>query len=138
MKFFALLAIAICHATAFAATTPASTNTVSWPTTPLSIKDAVEVALRQNSAVLKSQADLEAVYGVVVQTRAIQLPRVAATAAHTLTDQGAIEQAPFAAGIRTPDQAWNVRVQITQSIYEGGKIESALRTAKLTPLRRHE
>ena len=127
MKYTALLAAALCHTALFAAS-----NTVSWPTTPLSIKDAVEVALRQNSAVLKSQADLEAVYGVVVQTRAIQLPRVTGSINHSLTDQGAIEQAPFAAGIRTPDQAWNVRVQITQSIYEGGKIESALRTANLT------
>ncbi len=109
----------------------ATTNTV-WPTAPLSLTEAVEIALRQNSAVRKSQSDLEAVYGVVVQTRAIQLPRVNATARHTLTDQGAIEQYPFAGGIRTPDQAWGVRVQITQSIYEGGRIESALRRAILT------
>lgn len=110
----------------------AATNTVAWPTAPLSLKDAVEVALRQNSAVLKSQADLQAVYGVVVQTRAIQFPRVTGTVNHTLTDQGAIEQFPFSGGTRTPDQAWNVRVQITQSIYEGGKIDSAKRTADLT------
>ena len=109
-----------------------ATNLVSWPTAPLSLRDAVEVALRQNSAVLKSKADLEAMYGVVIQTKAIQLPRVSATGAHTLTDQGAIEQFPFGGGIRTPDQSWAVRVQITQSIYEGGKIESALRTARLT------
>lgn len=109
-----------------------ATNTVAWPSAPLSLREAVEVALRQNSAVLKSQADLEAVYGIVIQTKAIQLPRVTATANHTLTDQGAIEQFPFGGGVRTPDQAWNVRVQITQSIYEGGKIESALRTARLT------
>ncbi|MFA6547011.1 MAG: TolC family protein [Limisphaerales bacterium] len=109
-----------------------ATNTVSWPTTPFSLKDAVDVALRQNSAVLKSQSDLEAVYGVVAQTKSIQLPKVGMSASHTLTDQGAIEQFPFGAGINTPDQSWGVRVQITQSIYEGGKIESALRTAALT------
>ena len=79
MKYTALLAAALCHTALFAAS-----NTVSWPTTPLSIKDAVEVALRQNSAVLKSQADLEAVYGVVVQTRAIQLPRVTGSINHSL------------------------------------------------------
>lgn len=109
-----------------------ATNNVAWPTTPLSLRDAVEVALRQNSAVLKSQSDLEAAYGVVVQTRAIQLPRVGFTGSHRLTDQGAIEQFPFAGGVRTPDQTWGVRVQITQSVYEGGRIESALRTANLT------
>ncbi len=132
----ALLLPALANAASLPAITNAppakATNAVSWPTAPLSLRDAVEVALRQNSAVLKSQSDLAATYGVIVQTRAIQLPRVTGTLNHTLTDQGAIEQAPFAAGIRTPDQAWNVRVQITQSIYEGGRIESAKRTADLT------
>lgn len=141
MKRIILLPVAaLLPLLAVAADQPAVTNAppakaitaVSWPTTPLSLQDAVDVALRQNSAVLKSQSDLEAAYGVVVQTRAIQLPRVGFTGNHTLTDQGAIEQFPFAGGIRTPDQAWGVRVQITQSIYEGGKIASALRTASLT------
>jgi outer membrane protein TolC len=108
-----------------------ATNIVSWPTAPLSLKDAVEVALRQNSAVRKSQSDLEAAYGVVVQTRAVQYPTIRATGFHTLTDQDAIEQ--VAGGFfRSPDQAWQLRVQVTQSIYEGGRIDSARRTAHLT------
>jgi len=110
---------------------PANTNTVSWPSTALSLRDAVEVALRQNSEVQKSKADLEAAFGVVVQTRAIQYPTVRATGFHTLTDQAAIEQ--VAGGFfRAPDQAWQLRVQVTQSIYEGGRIDSAKRTAELT------
>lgn len=122
-----------------AAEKPAATNaqpaltstTVSWPTTPLSLRDAVDVALRQNSAVLKSKADLEVAYGVVMQTKAIQLPRVGFSINHTLTDQDAIEQFP-GGFFRSPDQAWNVRVQVTQSVYEGGRIDSALRTAGYT------
>ncbi len=138
MKRIILLPLAaLLPVLAFAADKPGVTNSppaksIAWPTTPLSLRDAVEVALRQNSAVLKSQADLAAAYGVVVQARAVQFPRVTGTINHSLTDQGAIEQAPFAAGIRTPDQSWNVRVQLTQSIYEGGKIDSAKRTADLT------
>ena len=138
MKLRTLLCLAsLCPAAVFAAAptnapVTKATNTVSWPTAPLSLREAVDVALRQNSAVLKSQADLAATYGVVVQTRAVQYPTVRATANHTLTDQGAIEQFPFGGAFRTPDQAWAVRVQVTQSIYEGGKIESAKRTADLT------
>ncbi len=140
MKRILLLSVAIASAAlAHAAEIPVITNVPpakpaasAWPTTPLSLVDAVEVALRQNSAVLKSQYDLEAAYGVVMQTRAIRLPRVGGTINHTLTDQGAIEQFPFGGGTRTPDQSWNVRVQVTQSIYEGGRIESAKRTADLT------
>ena len=70
-------------------------------------------------------------YGVVTQLRAIQLPRVTATANHTLTDKDAIDQ--FPGGFFTsPDQTWAVRVQVTQSVYEGGKIDSAKRSAELT------
>ena len=138
MKRIILLPLAaLLPVLAFAADKPGVTNSppaksVPWPTAPLSLRDAVEVALRQNSAVLKSQADLAAAYGVVVQARAVQFPRVAGSINHTLIDQGAIEQFPFGGGSRTPDQSWNVRVQITQSIYEGGKIDSAKRTADLT------
>ncbi|NBV22231.1 MAG: TolC family protein [Proteobacteria bacterium] len=109
----------------------AVTNAVAWPTTPLSLRDAVEVALRQNSAVLKSKSDLEAAHGVVMQTRAIQLPRVGFTGYHTLTDKEAIEQYP-GGFFASPDQAWALRVQVTQSIYEGGRIDSALRVAGYT------
>jgi len=108
-----------------------STNAVAWPNAPLSLREAVEVALRQNSAVQRSQADLAATYGIVVQTRALQYPTVRASAFHSLTDQNAIEQ--VAGGFfHAPDQAWQVRVQVTQSIYEGGRIDSAKRTADLT------
>lgn len=138
MKRFVLFSnLVLLSVAAFAAAPPTVTNAppaknVAWPTAPLSLRDAIEVALRQNSAVRKSQSDLEAAYGVVVQTRAVQFPRVTGTINHTLTDLGAIEQFPFGGGTRTPDQSWNVRIQVTQSIYEGGKIDSAKRTADLT------
>lgn len=138
MKHIALFTlVALAAVTVSAAERPAATNALAavkgptWPTAPLSLRDAVEVALRQNSEVLKSKADLEAAYGVVVQTRAIQLPRLAASASHTLTDINAIEQFPGGA-FRAPDQSWLVRVQLTQSVYEGGRIQSAKRTADLT------
>jgi len=141
MKYIALSTlvalVALAAFTVSAAERPTTTNALAavkaptWPTAPLSLRDAVEVALRQNSEVLKSKADLEVAYGVVVQTRAIQLPRLAASASHTLTDLNAIEQFPGGA-FRAPDQAWLVRVQLTQSVYEGGRIQSAKRTADLT------
>lgn len=135
MKVALLLAAALLPVAVFAAapTNPPVplTNAVAWPTAPLSLRDAVEVALRQNSAVQRSEASLAASYGVVVQTRAIQYPTVRATGFHSLTDANAIEQ--VAGGFfRAPDQAWQLRVQLTQSIYEGGRIDSAKRAADLT------
>ena len=138
MKNIALsILVTLAAVTSPAAERPAATNALAavkapvWPSAPLSLRDAVEVALRQNSEVLKSKADLEAAHGIVVQTRAIQLPRLSATASHVLTDINGIEQFPGGA-FRAPDQSWLVRVQLTQSIYEGGRIQSAKRTADLT------
>src|SRR5262249_46729433 len=51
----------------------ALTNLPPWLTHPLSLADALNVALEQNGVILKAKNDLEASYGVVVQTRAITL-----------------------------------------------------------------
>ena len=36
--------------------------------------DAVNIALQQNANILKGKSDLEAAYGVVIQTKAVALP----------------------------------------------------------------
>ena len=50
----------------------ASTNLF---THPLSRVEAVEMALRQNSTILKGRADLRASYGIEIQLRSVALPR---------------------------------------------------------------
>ena len=63
--------------------TPASQNTTrssgtnAFITQPMSLAEAVNVALQQNPNILQRQKDLEAAAGVVIQTRAIALPRSA-------------------------------------------------------------
>ncbi|MBI4663166.1 MAG: TolC family protein [Verrucomicrobia bacterium] len=113
-----------------------STNAPAWLTQPLSLEDALQIALRQNGAILKGQADLEAAHGVVVQTRAIAIPKVRGTSGYTFDN--AIEKFPFAAPGLPPDainpgeNRWTGSLRIEQLIYEGGRIRSSLRTAKLT------
>src|SRR6266851_3760143 len=109
-----------------------------WLTRPLSVAEAVDVALRQNSSILRGKADLEAAYGVVVQTRAIVLPKLRATSGYTFDD--AIEKlnSPTSipgftgVGINPSENKWAANISVVQSIYQGGRINSALRTAKLT------
>ena len=43
---------------------------------PLSLADAVNLALQRNPNILRAQKDLEAAQGVVIQTRAIAIPKV--------------------------------------------------------------
>ena len=120
------------------ASVAAQTNTV--PTTsssqvrediarPLSITDALNTALQKSAAILKAKNDLESTYGLVVQTRAIALPKLTASGSYTYTDPNAIEN--FGT-IPQPNQSWNAGFKIVQSIYEGGKLGAAIRAARLT------
>jgi len=106
---------------------------------PLSLAEALDLALQQNSAIHKSAADLEATYGVVTQTRAIALPRVTVSGSYsanqeTVTDRfkTAGTNASFADAFDFANQRWSTDIRIVQSIYEGGRISSALHSARLT------
>ena len=105
------------------------------PSRPLALAECLDIALQQNANVLKSKSDIEATQGVVVQTRAIALPKLQATGGYQYNDQ--IEKLPFSLGAGGPDSfqkehSWTAGIKLVQSIYEGGRITSALRTARLT------
>jgi outer membrane protein TolC len=131
-KLKIILALALAGFTAGGSATAqdAGTNSPAWLTEPLSLMQALNIALQQNATILKAKNDLEAQYGVVVQTRAVALPQVVATGQYKDTDRNAIESFPNAPS--SPDQNWNAGVQIVQSIYQGGKLMAAVRAAKVT------
>jgi outer membrane protein TolC len=110
----------------------ADTNSAVWLAQPLSLIGALNTALQQNAAILKGKNELEASYGIVVQTRAVALPRVTASGQYKRTDRNAVESFPFPGIPQSPDQNWNAGVQIVQSIYDGGKLTAAVRAARLT------
>jgi outer membrane protein TolC len=100
------------------------------------------MALQQNSAIRKSAADLEATHGLVTQTRAIALPRVGVNGNYTAVEESSIDrfEAPLSVGTTNinlgnafvfANQSWSVDIRLTQSVYEGGRINSALRSARL-------
>ena len=101
-----------------------------WLTRPLSMAEALNIALSQNPTILKAKNDLEASYGIVVQTRAVALPTVQATGQYKKTDPSAIENFPGSG--KQPSQNWNAGLQIVQSIYQGGKLRAAVQAAKVT------
>src|SRR5215211_6763608 len=59
---------------------------------PLSLADALDIALQQNSSVRKSSASLEATYGIVVQTRAIALPRLGVSSSYSANEESATDR----------------------------------------------
>ncbi|MFO1477795.1 MAG: TolC family protein [Verrucomicrobiota bacterium] len=113
-----------------------STNVPGWVTRPLSLVDALNLVLQQNGTLLKARKDLEANHGIVVQTRAVVLPSVQVTSGFNAVSQNSIDIAalppPLGSFQLGQDQSWNAQVRVVQSIYEGGRMLSALRTARLT------
>ncbi len=107
-----------------------STNIPEWMTQPLPLLDALNVALQQNSTILKAKNDLESSYGVVVQTRAIVMPQLTANGQYKYSQPSAIESIPFP-GFDQANQGWNAGFQLVQTIYDG-KLIAAVKAARLT------
>jgi outer membrane protein TolC len=99
---------------AFNAQAKTTTNSTEWISHPLSLAEALNISLQQNSGLRKARADLEASRGLVVQTRAAVLPKIQATTNFP------------------PHQSRDSLIQITQSVYEGGRVMSAVRASRLT------
>ncbi|HZM02601.1 MAG TPA: TolC family protein [Candidatus Saccharimonadales bacterium] len=102
---------------------------------PLSRLQALDIASRQNSAILKGKADLQASAGIVIQLRSVAYPVLSAGGAYNAEQSTLIENFPLPPPynvIQFPNQNWNSEIRVQQSIYAGGRITSAFRSAKLT------
>ncbi len=111
-------------------TPTADAEVPGWLTQPLSLDDALDLALRQNPAILKSQKDLEATHGVAVQTRAIALPRLRALGDFNFNDGTESFTLPGGTFNFQQDKNWTAGIRLEQSIYEGGRMRSSLRAAR--------
>ncbi len=107
----------------------AGTNDTGRLSQPLSLVEAMNIALQQNAAILEAKNDLESSYGLVVATRAVALPQLTATGQYKDTDPDAIEGfGPYS----QPNQNWNAGLKLEQTIYQGGKAIAAFQAARAT------
>lgn len=127
-------------------------------TQPLSKVEALNLALARNGTIREARKQVEAAAGIAVQTRAILYPTLAAGASYSARQDSLIEAnrdrtvSPVLAEVpsdgppglagqtlsigggerpKVNNQSWNTEIQIVQSIYEGGRMRSAARTARL-------
>ena len=129
-----VVALFVAVARLCAADTSPVANVPDWLAKPLSLSDCLDLALKQNSAILKGNSDLEAAHGVVLQTRAVAVPRLRATGTYEFNNAIETLQLPPPAPSVTfqQDQSWSGGIRLVQSIYEGGRIRSSLKSARLT------
>ena len=125
--FLVLLAADVC----MAADTNTNTVVPAWLSRPLSLADALDTALLQNATILKAKNDFEASQGLVISTRAIALPQVTATGQFGDEQRSLVQNFPGATNGQ-PHRSWSTGVQISQTIYDGGKSIAALRSANVT------
>jgi len=90
-----------------------------WITRPLSLADALNLALKHNAAILKSERDVEASQGIVLQTRAVAIPAVRATGDFTKVDPATLERFTGAPTFFQQDETWNAGVKVVQSMMAG-------------------
>jgi outer membrane protein len=111
-----------------------STNstTAEWISRPLSVADVLNLALQQNGTILKAKSDLEASSGLIAQTRAIVYPTARITGQYKAVEDTSIDSPAGSTFAFGSDQGWGAEIRLVQSLYEGGRMTSALRSAKLT------
>lgn len=122
------------------ATTPTTTLGATnapppeWPRKPLSLVDCLNLAEAQNGAITAARKDLEASEGVILQTRAILLPKAQISGEFRSVEADSIESISSPVGQLTFGQTetWNLGVRLVQSLYEGGRMRSAIRSSHLT------
>ena len=102
---------------------------MEWDGKPLSLNNAIDFALQQNGEIQKGKSELEEQFGIVVQTRAVAIPQLAAKGNYDYTD---LTEAINFPGSKTIRNNWNTSLQLTQNIYQGGNIRASLRSANLT------
>jgi outer membrane protein TolC len=133
-----VLALAcLCFFTSTArAETGFSSGTNSFLTQPLSLADVITVALERSPNILRAKKDVEAAQGIVIQTRAIAIPKVALTGNYSALQSSDVDiisvPAAFGGFRLGTDQNWASQIRLVQSLYEGGRMLSALRVARLT------
>lgn len=113
---------------------PVAADTNSWPTAPLTLNAALDLALRQSPALLQGKQDLEEAYGVALQLRSAARPRLTAGGNVRQLDANGIEQANVGgATLQFQNETqWGANIEVSQPLFTAGKITSSLRAAKLT------
>ena len=110
----------------------ATNNVPHWIDRPLSLADALNIALQQNGTILKAKSDLEGNAGLVMQTRAIVYPKAAIAGQYQRIQDSSIDTPAGVNFLFGTDQSWTTQLRLVQSLYEGGRMASALRSARLT------
>lgn len=97
-----------------------------------SLVDAVNQALTNNPALRQAALDLKANQGIVLQTRAVVYPRLETAGTYKERDPELIDHTiEQYLPVTQTEHLWSGEVRLIQSVYQGGRLSSAIRSARL-------
>ena len=101
-----------------------------WMNRPLSLTESVDLALQNNGDILRARQELEATYGISMQIRSLAVPKLKADGNYAGYDARNIEalQVP----LPSATHRWSGSIRLVQSVFEGGRLVAAVKTASLT------
>jgi outer membrane protein TolC len=109
---------------------PAAETTVARS---LTLDDCLTLAVQQNPTILKAQQEIRRSQGLVMEARAAAIPQLTAAGQYQRVDPQAIETYPGVPTIpENQKQPWAATIEVSQLIYGGGRVNAAVRAAKLT------
>lgn len=99
---------------------------------PLPLVDAINLALRESPTILQAEKEMQASQGIVVQTRAAVLPKLEVRGDYRERDPESVDRTiELFVPVIQPNRLWSSEVRLVQSVYEGGRLVSSVRTARL-------
>ncbi len=112
----------------------AASAPLPWPNRPLTLADCLNLAEAQNGILAAARKDLQASEGIVIQTKAILWPKIQIAANFNAVDEGSLEiaETPFGNFDFGQTEMWDAGIRLVQSLYEGGRLGSAVRSGRLT------
>jgi outer membrane protein len=109
----------------------AANSPAPLPTT-LTLPDCLDLALKQNPAILKAREEIRRTKGVIIEVRAPAIPQITASGDYRSRDESTIDTFPGSSAIfNNQEQPWTAQIEFSQLVYAGGRVGAALRAAKL-------
>ena len=117
---------------------PAASFADTNPTpSALSLQQCLDLALRQNPAILKAQQELRRTHGLIVEARSEILPHLTASGEYAQIDPAAVDRftmtgtGSLSGNFNNQERPWTARIEATQLLYSGGRVTAGIRAAKL-------
>ena len=112
----------------------AQTNTAP---SELNLPQCLDLALKQNPAILKAQQEIRRTHGLIVEARSEVLPHLTASGDYTQIDPSAVDRftpsggGSLTANFNNQERPWTARIEASQLLYSGGRVTAGIRAAKL-------